>query len=166
MGITIRRHVSKPTERSRIVCVQTPPLPLSKKRRRGWRPFSNFYWGEGVCTQARSRMSAVFSRWNKKVEIVGSVLTFPLLSNSLFDKSKSPFLGLSLCCGNHCWFAFVLWYFYYSMSFQPVALRGLVIAPCRQHHETSPFHECGTLKFSERLTKQFLVCNHVTRRPY
>ena len=68
-------------------------------------------------------------------------LTAPDSRRMLLDKSKSPFLRVSLCCRKHCWFAFVLWYFYYSMSFQPVALRGLVIAPCRQHHETSPFHE-------------------------
>ena len=119
-------------------------LPLSPSVKSGEgvdAPSPIFTEGRGSVHRLGREMSAVFSRWNKKVESVGSVLTFPLLSNSLFDKSKSPFLGVSLCCGNHCWFAFVLWYFYCSMSFQPVALRGLVIAPCRQHHETSPFHE-------------------------
>ena len=119
-------------------------LPLSPSVKSGEgvdAPSLIFTEGRGSVHRLGREMSAVFSRWNKKVESVGSVLTFPLLSNSLFDKSKSPFLGVSLCCGNHCWFAFVLWYFYCSMSFQPVALRGLVIAPCRQHHETSPFHE-------------------------
>ena len=143
-----------------------PPPPSVNSGEGVDAPSPIFTEGRGSVHRLGREMSVVFSRWNKKVESVGSVLTFPLLSNSLVDKSKSPFLGVSLCCGNHCWFAFVLWYFYCSMSFQPVALRGLVIAPCRQHHETSPFHECGTLKFSERLTKQFLVCDHVTRRPY
>ena len=37
--------------------------------------------------------------------------------------------GVSRFCGDYCWFAFVLWCGYFSVSFQSVVLRHLVIAP-------------------------------------
>ena len=37
--------------------------------------------------------------------------------------------GVSWFCGDYCWFAFVLWCGYFSVSFQSVVLRHLVIAP-------------------------------------
>ena len=38
---------------------------------------------------------------------------------------------VSGCYGDHCWFAFVLWRGYCSVSFQPFVLRHLVMAPVR-----------------------------------
>ena len=64
------------------------------------------------------------------------------------DRTKNEktgvFLGaVSWCCGNHCWFAFVLWCGYCSVSFQSFVLRHLVITPetdktCRRHDEHRP----------------------------
>ena len=52
-------------------------------------------------------------------------------SNGIFvehgvDELHSP---VSWCCGNHCWFAFVLWFGYCLASFQSFASHHLVIAP-------------------------------------
>ena len=46
-------------------------------------------------------------------------------------RSKTTLLGVSLCRGNHCSFAFVLWCFYYSVSFQSFVFSHLVIASVR-----------------------------------
>ena len=40
--------------------------------------------------------------------------------------------GVSWCCGNYCWLAFVLWCGYCSVSFQSFVLRHW----CPQHQET------------------------------
>ena len=42
-------------------------------------------------------------------------------------------LGVSWCCGNYCWLAFVLWCGYCSVSFQSFELRHW----CPQHQETT-----------------------------
>ena len=41
--------------------------------------------------------------------------------------------GVSWCCGNYCWLAFVLWCGYCSVSFQSFVLRHW----CPQHQETT-----------------------------
>ena len=71
-------------------------LPLSPSVKSGEgvdAPSPIFTEGRGSVHRLGREMSAVFSRWNKKVESVGSVLTFPLVSNSLLDKSKITISG-------------------------------------------------------------------------
>ena len=55
-----------------------------------------------------------------------------------FDRSEtfsglSRNRGVSWCCGNYCWLAFVLWCGYCSVSFQSFVLRHW----CPQHQETT-----------------------------
>ena len=70
MGLTIRRHVSKPTERSRIVCVQTPPPLTSVESGEGVDATSPIFTeGRGSVHRLGREMSAVFSRWNEKVDL-------------------------------------------------------------------------------------------------
>ena len=45
--------------------------------------------------------------------------------------------GVSWCCGNYCWLAFVLWCGYCSVSFQSFVLRHW----CPQHQETTKMCE-------------------------
>ena len=48
-------------------------------------------------------------------------------------EKESNKLGVSWCCGNYCWLAFVLWCGYCSVSFQSFELRHW----CPQHQETT-----------------------------
>ena len=42
---------------------------------------------------------------------------------------RSNIVGVSWCCGSHCWLVFVLWCGYCSASFESFVLRHLVITP-------------------------------------
>ena len=64
--------------------------------------------------------------------------------NSLLSKYVPAILlhvrGVSWCCRNYCWLAFVLWCGHCSVSFQSFVLRHW----CPQHQETthvSDFHD-------------------------
>ena len=52
--------------------------------------------------------------------------------------------GVSWCCGNYCWLAFVLWCGYCSVSFQSFVLRHW----CPQHQETTKERQGPTLGVS------------------
>ena len=73
----------------------------------------------------------------KQKKVFTSQKRFNYCRNSLEHQQGCRFFGcsLSMCCGNHCWFTFVLWCGYFSVSFQPVVLRQLVIY--LQHQETT-----------------------------
>ena len=58
-----------------------------------------------------------------------------LLCSSPKVRTGSVFPGVSWCCGNYCWLAFVLWCGYCSVSFQSFVLRHW----CPQHQETTVF---------------------------
>ena len=79
------------------------------------------------------------------IHLFGLLYTSDILLSSDWTKNDktSQNLGVSWCCGNHYWFAFVLWCGYCSVSFQSFVLRHLVITPetdktCRRHDEHRP----------------------------
>ena len=79
------------------------------------------------------------------IHLFGLLYTSYILLSSDWTKNDktSQNLGVSWCCGNHHWFAFVLWCGYCSVSFQSFVLRHLVITPetdktCRRHDEHRP----------------------------
>ena len=54
-------------------------------------------------------------------------------------------MGVSWCCGSHCWLVFVLWCGYCSVSFESFVLRHLVITPSatpRNYQENKPSSMC------------------------
>ena len=110
----------------------------------------------GGDTRIRTRATLVGGEWSHHCATLSPSHSFIHLFGLHFtsyillsiDRTKNEktgvFLGaVSWCCGNHCWFAFVLWCGYCSVSFQSFVLRHLVITPetdktCRRHDEHRP----------------------------
>ena len=67
-----------------------PPSPSVKSGEGVDAPSPIFTEGRGSVHRLDREMSTVFSRWNKNVESVGLMLTFPLLSNFLLDHPRRP----------------------------------------------------------------------------
>ena len=99
-----------------------------------WTSFPGFSPTRLYGARERERTLLGLVTWlQNKINSEGVTLSIIILCLVDAMIARFPVPGVSWCCGNYCWLAFVLWCGYCSVSFQSFVLRHW----CPQHQETT-----------------------------